>query len=75
MRRTCPGLENHVRPKPEFITCPGCGSDVEIWTDEDETECRECGTRVARETESCLDWCDYADECRQIVKELSEVPQ
>lgn len=31
---------------PEFVTCPGCGGEVELWTDEDETACFFCGYKV-----------------------------
>lgn len=30
---------------PEIITCPKCGFDMEIWTDEQETRCMNCGHR------------------------------
>lgn len=33
---------------PEFITCPKCGGEVELWTDEDDTSCYFCGHRVFR---------------------------
>ncbi len=75
MRRTCPGLENHLRPKPQYITCPNCGGDLEIWTDEDEADCLDCGTKVYRDIQSCLDWCEYADECVQRIEDLREVPE
>jgi len=67
MKRTCPGLDNFLRPKPEYIACPNCGSSVEIWTDENETECVNCGSKVPRYIQSCLDWCEYADKCKQII--------
>lgn len=35
-------------PAPEFITCPKCGEDVELWTDEEDTQCIFCGYRVFR---------------------------
>jgi uncharacterized paraquat-inducible protein A len=69
MRGTCPGLNDLLRPKPEFLPCPNCGANVEIWTDEKEAECPNCGIRVSRETQSCLDWCEYADKCRKIIAE------
>jgi rRNA maturation endonuclease Nob1 len=31
---------------PDFITCPKCGDEIEIWTDEDETACASCGHKV-----------------------------
>jgi len=33
-------------PLPEFISCVKCGEDVEIWTDEDETTCPSCMSKV-----------------------------
>ncbi len=33
-------------PVPVSVTCPRCGYDVEIWTDEDETVCCSCGFRI-----------------------------
>lgn len=35
-------------PFPEFVTCPKCGEDVEIWTDEEETHCLLCGYHIFR---------------------------
>ncbi len=35
-------------PAPEFTVCTGCGDDVEIWTDEDDTICSKCGRRIYR---------------------------
>jgi len=67
---TCPGLDNFVRPKPEYITCPNCGSEVEIWTDEEETVHENCGAKVSRKVLSCLEWCEYADKCREIIAEI-----
>ncbi|MFX0200289.1 MAG: phosphohydrolase [Candidatus Hodarchaeota archaeon] len=63
----CPGITNFIRPKPEFIACPICRSEVEIWTDEIEAECMNCGTKVSRNMQSCLDWCEYADKCKEII--------
>jgi len=65
--RTCPGIDNFIRPKPEFINCSNCGSKVEIWTDETETECENCGAKVSRGIQSCLEWCEYADKCKEII--------
>lgn len=60
----CPGSEKFRQPKPEFIKCPSCGEEVEIWTDEVQTTCPKCKARVSRqEASSCLDWCKYAKEC------------
>jgi hypothetical protein len=42
---------------------------VEIWSDEDTAECDICGKIVSRPEKeaSCLDWCEFADKCREII--------
>jgi len=35
-------------PFLEFLTCPKCGEDVELWTDEEETICLFCGYHLFR---------------------------
>lgn len=35
-------------PFPECLTCPYCGEDIEIWTDEEETKCLFCGFHLFR---------------------------
>src|SRR3989338_7977911 len=60
----CPGSEKFKQPKPEYLKCPSCGEEVEIWSDEVQTTCQKCGKKVTRkESTSCLDWCKYAKEC------------
>jgi HD superfamily phosphodiesterase/predicted RNA-binding Zn-ribbon protein involved in translation (DUF1610 family) len=60
----CPGSRKFRQPLPEFINCPGCGQEVEIWTDEVKATCPRCKKTVVRnQEESCLDWCEYAREC------------
>lgn len=71
--RLCPGIANLLRPIPEYIECPNCGSEVEIWSDEDETRCSSCGATVVREQRlSCLEWCKYADRCRELIEKVKE---
>ena len=66
---TCPGLSQFMRPSPSFIKCGKCGGDVEIWSDEESTQCPTCGTMVSRgKIQSCLDWCEYADKCREMIE-------
>lgn len=60
----CPGSQRFKQPTPEYIKCPSCGEEVEVWTDEVQAACPKCKTRVARqESSNCLDWCKYAKEC------------
>jgi DNA-directed RNA polymerase subunit RPC12/RpoP len=35
-----------LAPVPEYITCPKCGNEVELWTDSDLTICFLCGYRI-----------------------------
>lgn len=63
-RESCPGSNEIKRPKPEYLLCPNCKSEVEIWTDETEAECEECGEVVKKTRENlCIEWCEYAEEC------------
>src|SRR4030067_416459 len=46
------------------MICPGCGAEVESWTDELKATCRKCGNKVYRAQQaSCIDWCPHAKEC------------
>jgi len=66
---SCPGISQFMRPTPSNLKCPKCGSDVEIWSDEEEAHCTTCGTVVSRgRVQSCLDWCEYADKCRELIE-------
>ena len=69
---TCPGIRKFVRPVPEYFTCPNCGGQVEIWSDEDVGICDTCNKEFGRpeKEQSCLDWCEYADKCREIIKRM-----
>jgi DNA-directed RNA polymerase subunit RPC12/RpoP len=33
---------------PEILPCPGCGEELEFWTDEEEITCKGCGHRITR---------------------------
>lgn len=60
----CPGSQKFKQPQPETIKCDKCSSEVEIWTDEFEAVCPNCKKTVSRrDTQSCLDWCKYAQQC------------
>lgn len=68
--QTCPGLRDFLQPKPAYVKCHVCGSDVEIWSDEDKTNCADCGAEWKRpdENAACLTYCQYADTCRGIIE-------
>ena len=33
-------------PVPTEVTCPQCGMDIEIWSDETEISCKSCGANL-----------------------------
>jgi predicted RNA-binding Zn-ribbon protein involved in translation (DUF1610 family) len=60
----CPGSKFLRQPKPEIFTCPSCGDEVEIWSDELKGRCPSCGRTVMKDkVMSCLDWCAYGKDC------------
>jgi len=60
----CPGAKFMRQPKPEFFTCPKCGEEVEIWSDEIAGACPKCKQKVMKDGNmSCLEWCKYAEDC------------
>jgi Zn finger protein HypA/HybF involved in hydrogenase expression len=61
---SCPGARMIREVRPEDVRCPGCGAEVEVWSDELMARCLQCGRMVARErSASCIDWCAHAAEC------------
>ncbi len=69
--QTCPGLRDFLRPTLKLVACHTCGGDVEIWSDEDTGICEKCGAEWHEPDEhsSCLQYCEFADKCREIIKE------
>lgn len=67
---TCPGLRDFLRPTMKYVECHVCGGDVEIWSDEDVGVCIDCGAEWRRPDRiaSCLEYCEYADKCREIIR-------
>jgi hypothetical protein len=68
----CPGIKKFLRPFPEYFPCPSpdCSGSVEIWSDEDVGICDTCENEFGRPEKeaSCLDWCEFADKCRAMIK-------
>ncbi len=63
MTLKCPGQDSR-NLKAEKITCPNCGYDVEIFSDENRVKCPKCRTMIGRERlPSCVDWCKAAPVC------------
>ena len=63
MSGRCPGQDMR-NLKVSLLKCPGCGADVEIFSDELKVKCPGCGERVYRDkTPSCIEWCASARQC------------
>jgi hypothetical protein len=64
LTKKCPGTIRFREPVPEYIDCPECGQETEIWSHEPVGECHLCGATLYKDSgPSCLDWCDVAEEC------------
>jgi DNA-directed RNA polymerase subunit RPC12/RpoP len=60
----CPGSAGIKDPTLELVPCGSCGTENEIFTDENSVLCENCGKIVLRSQDpSCIDWCKYAKEC------------
>lgn len=35
-----------ITPAPEFLICPKCGGEIDLWSDEYETVCFFCGHKA-----------------------------
>jgi DNA-directed RNA polymerase subunit RPC12/RpoP len=72
----CPGQDGR-NLTVALYKCPGCGAEVEIFSDEMRIKCHKCGSYVYREKQpSCIEWCAKAREClgeeRWKIKEVSD---
>ena len=59
----CPGQDGR-NLKVEMRRCPGCGAEVEMFSDERRVKCPSCKAWVCvEEIPSCAEWCAQAREC------------
>ena len=64
MLRSCPGARTVKEIRPEYIICPHCRTEVEVWSDEFRVRCSQCNAWVYRKQgATCLDWCAQAANC------------
>jgi hypothetical protein len=65
----CPGIEDFMRPTVKYEDCNICSGRLEIWSDEEQGTCLDCGAKcdIAESELSCLQYCDYADICKGII--------
>lgn len=63
MSNGCPGQDSR-KLRVALYKCPGCGADVEIFSDEIKVRCQKCRQVVYRDKmPSCIDWCASARQC------------
>jgi len=59
----CPGQDGR-NIKVESLTCPACGYELEIFSDEIKVRCPKCKKYACRaRLPSCIDWCRHAKKC------------
>jgi ribosomal protein S27AE len=59
----CPGSTNLRTPTLTIKTCPRCGDEVEVFSNDVSVKCTRCGFEVFNDIMSCIQWCKYAKEC------------
>ena len=63
MTSKCPGQDTR-NLRVSLHKCPGCGAEVEIFSDEMKVKCQKCSTVVHRkQIPSCINWCAAARQC------------
>lgn len=64
MKDKCPGSAIIKSPVPEELVCYVCHFTNEIWSDEPEMYCKNCGSLITRDMPpSCILWCPSARQC------------
>jgi len=58
----CPGAQRLRVPEIIEKTCPECGREIEIFSNQTHTQC-ECGFIAYNDAQSCIKWCAHAREC------------
>ncbi|MBA4349143.1 MAG: hypothetical protein C0415_04030 [Thermodesulfovibrio sp.] len=79
MKESCPGSREIRTPYPEDLICVFCHHKNEIWSDEPDTVCKQCGKTITRDMlPTCIEWCPAARECvgdekhERLMKKLKE---
>jgi ribosomal protein S27AE len=60
----CPGAANiSGTPTLKVKKCPECGTEVELFSTDQQVACAKCGFVVYNDIISCIRWCKVAREC------------
>lgn len=57
------GCQGKKGPQIREVTCPQCGSPVELMSTDVSAECEECGFTVYSDLMDCVFRCSMAKEC------------
>jgi ribosomal protein S27AE len=70
----CPGAAPLRRPTIILKTCPRCGEEIEMFSDDAKMNCSKCGFTVYNNALSCVQWCEYAKQCvgEEVYNELMQ---
>jgi endogenous inhibitor of DNA gyrase (YacG/DUF329 family) len=63
LKYQCPGAANVRTPTIKLKKCPQCGAEVELFSIDMKVDCPGCGLAVFNDTNSCIKWCKYAEDC------------
>ncbi|HHT9132285.1 MAG TPA: hypothetical protein ACFYED_07345 [Candidatus Tripitaka californicus] len=71
----CPGSLKTTAPTIVERRCPKCGRTVEMFGDEEKTECK-CGNTVFKDRiPTCVEWCKAAEECLGDVIDVKKIKE
>ncbi|MFQ5862643.1 MAG: hypothetical protein ACE5IC_05915 [Candidatus Brocadiales bacterium] len=71
----CPGSMRSTAPEIIERTCPKCRRTVEMFADEEKTDCT-CGNTVFKDkVPTCVEWCSAAEECLGDVIDVKKVKE
>ncbi len=59
----CPGSAFIRTPTLTEKICPVCGSVIELFSVDASVKCDKCGFVAYNDTQSCIQWCKYAEKC------------
>ena len=63
----CPGQDSRFWTADDVteLSCPACGTTIELWKDDPKRKCPKCGTLVVNPNIDlgCAQWCSFADQC------------
>jgi DNA-directed RNA polymerase subunit RPC12/RpoP len=72
----CPGIADQKTPTLTLKTCPKCGEEVEVFSNDLKVACS-CGFIIFNDVVSCVQWCKYAKECvgEEMYNSLTNTPK